>query len=294
ISTTTATGNGNITDLGVPNPTQHGVCWSTSENPTTADSKTEGGAVSATGSFASSITGLTAGTTYYVRAYATNRLGTVYGSDVNFTTDDGDGVTAGEESGPDGNDSSYSGNDDAIPDSIQSFVASMHTNDGNNYVTLSCPDNQSLAGVTALANPHPADSPAHVNFPFQFFEFTIIGVGNGNATTLTIDLPAGSTAAETYWKYGPTPTNNSPHWYEFMYDGTTGAVITSNQIVLHFVDGQRGDDVLTEDGMLVDQGGPGIGTVQVPTLNEWGMIIMGLLLLGSSFWILKRKEQNSL
>ncbi|RKE03279.1 cadherin domain-containing protein [Marinifilum flexuosum] len=86
ITATTATGNGNINDLGIPNPTAHGVCWSTSENPTTADSKDDKGAASATGAYTASITGLTAGTTYYARAFATNNAGTVYGSQVSFTT----------------------------------------------------------------------------------------------------------------------------------------------------------------------------------------------------------------
>ena len=85
ITTTTATGNGNITALGVPNPTQHGVVWSTSADPTIADSKTEDGAVSVTGAFTSDITGLTPGTLYHVRAYATNAAGTSYGEDVTFT-----------------------------------------------------------------------------------------------------------------------------------------------------------------------------------------------------------------
>ena len=84
---TTATGNGNITDLGDPNPTQYGVCWSTSADPTTADTKTEEGASSAIGAFTSTITGLSAGTTYHVRAYATNTAGTAYGDDISFTTD---------------------------------------------------------------------------------------------------------------------------------------------------------------------------------------------------------------
>ena len=87
ITTTTATGNGNITDLGGPNPTQHGVCWSTISNPTISDNKTEEGTASATGAFTSSITGLSPNTTYHVRAYATNAAGTVYGADVSFSTD---------------------------------------------------------------------------------------------------------------------------------------------------------------------------------------------------------------
>ncbi len=84
IGTTTATGNGDITDLGSPAPTQHGVCWSTSTGPTIAGSRTEDGAVSATGAFTSPITGLSHGRKYYVRAYATNTAGTSYGSQVSF------------------------------------------------------------------------------------------------------------------------------------------------------------------------------------------------------------------
>ncbi len=87
IATTTATGNGNITDLGSPNPTQHGVCWSTTADPTIGDSKTTKGAAGSTGAFTSSMTGLSAGTLYHVRAYATNTGGTSYGVDITFTTD---------------------------------------------------------------------------------------------------------------------------------------------------------------------------------------------------------------
>ncbi|MFA8433533.1 MAG: choice-of-anchor D domain-containing protein [Marinifilaceae bacterium] len=86
ITATTATGKGNITALGTPNPTAHGVCWSTSENPTTANSKDDKGAASATGEFTASITGVSARTTYYVRAFATNDAGTVYGNQVSFAT----------------------------------------------------------------------------------------------------------------------------------------------------------------------------------------------------------------
>jgi parallel beta-helix repeat protein len=86
IATTTATGNGNIAALGVPNPTQHGVVWSLSPNPTLSDDKTADGPVNATGAFTSSMTNLMPGTLYYVRAYATNAAGTVYGEEVAFTT----------------------------------------------------------------------------------------------------------------------------------------------------------------------------------------------------------------
>jgi len=72
------------TDGGAP-VTARGVVWSTSQNPTVAlSTKTTDG--SGTGTFTSTITGLTATTKYYVRAYATNAAGTAYGNEVNFTT----------------------------------------------------------------------------------------------------------------------------------------------------------------------------------------------------------------
>jgi len=82
IEPTTATGNGNITALGDPVATQHGHCWNTTGTPTTSDSKTQNGIPGATGAFTSSLTGLTEGTKYYIRAYVTSDTGTFYGSEV--------------------------------------------------------------------------------------------------------------------------------------------------------------------------------------------------------------------
>jgi plastocyanin len=84
ITATTATGGGSVTSDGGGTVLARGVVWSTSANPTISDSKTIDG--TGTGSFVSSLTGLTGGTTYHVRAYATNSAGTGYGSDVSFTT----------------------------------------------------------------------------------------------------------------------------------------------------------------------------------------------------------------
>ncbi|NOU48613.1 MAG: hypothetical protein HOO86_16350, partial [Bacteroidales bacterium] len=97
IAATTATGNGNITSLGVPNPTAYGVCWNTGGTPTTSDSKTDNGAASAIGAFTASMTGLTASTTYHVRAFATNTANTSYGTDVSFTTLSGVPTTQASE-----------------------------------------------------------------------------------------------------------------------------------------------------------------------------------------------------
>ncbi|MBQ6307137.1 MAG: hypothetical protein IJK78_11270 [Bacteroidales bacterium] len=84
IDKNTATGGGNVTADGGATVTARGICWSTSQNPTVDGSHTTDG--TGTGSFTSSMTGLTANTTYYVRAYATNSAGTAYGEQVSFTT----------------------------------------------------------------------------------------------------------------------------------------------------------------------------------------------------------------
>jgi uncharacterized protein (TIGR02145 family) len=81
---TTATSGGDVTSDGGFSITARGVCWSTSPNPVITGSHTLDG--SGTGPFASSLTGLTPNTFYYMRAYATNNIGTAYGNEVSFTS----------------------------------------------------------------------------------------------------------------------------------------------------------------------------------------------------------------
>jgi hypothetical protein len=84
ITSNSTSSGGNATSDGGVSITARGVCWNTTANPTTSDSKTSDG--TGPGSFTSTITLLNPGTTYHVRAYATNIVGTVYGSDLTFTT----------------------------------------------------------------------------------------------------------------------------------------------------------------------------------------------------------------
>jgi len=86
ITTTTATSNDTLTAIGDPNATERGICWGTAANPDTSGSHLAAAGTVATGTFTVDITGLTAGTTYHVRAYAVNADTTVYGADSTFTT----------------------------------------------------------------------------------------------------------------------------------------------------------------------------------------------------------------
>lgn len=86
VQETTATGNGTIINIGAASISQHGHCWDTSLDASTAlATKTTNGSAIA-GAFTSAITGLLEGTTYYTRAYATNLFGTSYGDNVEFHT----------------------------------------------------------------------------------------------------------------------------------------------------------------------------------------------------------------
>ena len=79
-----AVSGGNVTSDGGSPVTERGVCWGTSQNPTTDSDKTIDG--SGSGSFTSTISGLSPNTPYYVRAYATNSIGTAYGAQETFTS----------------------------------------------------------------------------------------------------------------------------------------------------------------------------------------------------------------
>jgi hypothetical protein len=84
ITQTSAISGGNITGDGGDTVIARGVCWNTTGTPTISDSFTSDG--TGTGVFISSLTSLDQMTPYFVRAYATNSVGTAYGSEVIFTT----------------------------------------------------------------------------------------------------------------------------------------------------------------------------------------------------------------
>jgi hypothetical protein len=84
VTGTAATTGGNVASDGGFPVTARGICWATTANPSLAASVTIDG--NGTGEYVSSLNGLTPGTVYHVRAYATNSQGTAYGADISFTT----------------------------------------------------------------------------------------------------------------------------------------------------------------------------------------------------------------
>jgi len=175
--------------------------------------------------------------------------------------DDNDGIDDVEEdAGPNEGDA----NNDGTPDRLQKDVASLQSHDLVDYVRLESSAGTTLSDCKVIVILGLSDSPPEgIDFNNGFFNFSVSDVGPGGSATVTLYLPAGATA-DTYYKYGPTPDLPFDHWYEFMYDGRTGAEIVGNVITLNFVDGERGDDDLEANGIIVDQGGPGTTNEPAP------------------------------
>lgn len=141
VSNNSASCGGNVTSDGGASITERGICYSTSQNPTTSGPK-KVCSTTGTGSFTCNLTGLSSNTTYYIRAYAINSVGTSYGLQQDFTTSGGGGSTtatiilkAGDVWG-DG--SGYQ----MLLDKSHSLYGSTIPSDG--ALSLSCTGNESI------------------------------------------------------------------------------------------------------------------------------------------------------
>jgi hypothetical protein len=170
-------------------------------------------------------------------------------------------LASNEEHGPDGDNPLYDGDGSGTPDCQEDNVASFHTYGGTGYVTLAAPAGTTLQSVEPVDNPSPINTPNGINFPFGFVKFIVTNVIPGSAVTVELHLPPGTTISN-YYKYGPTPLNPMSHWYDFIFDGTTGASISGNIVTLYLVDGLRGDYDLTVNGVIVEPGAPGMVEIQ--------------------------------
>ena len=168
-----------------------------------------------------------------------------------------------EAAGPNGGD----GNQDGIADDQQENVASFPDINGT-YVSLESTTGTRLVNVIAINNPAPNVSPPAIEngsiaFSQGFYSYTLENVPIGGTATITFYLPAGTTV-NSYFKFGRIPNDNLPfpHWYLFNFESKTqtGAEFLDDRVVLHLIDGGRGDNDLIADGIIIDPGGPALIT----------------------------------
>ncbi|MFK5984684.1 MAG: choice-of-anchor D domain-containing protein [Pseudomonadota bacterium] len=166
------------------------------------------------------------------------------------------------------------GNNDAIPDNTQDNVATLLAANSK-YITFITDKTILVKKATSfvdvrLLNTAPADGqPTDANFNYGLYSYSIIlpqGVV-GDGMNIGILLPAGE-QPEKFYKFGPTKDNTSPHWYDFSYDAASltgaqfigdvslqspsGSGLKRNFITVSYIDGQRGDDDLLANGIILN------------------------------------------
>jgi autotransporter-associated beta strand protein len=164
------------------------------------------------------------------------------------------------------------GNFDGIRDSLQENVASLLNLDGenvNDIATIIAKVGAKISGLRSLANPITTATLTSLANPI---EFKVTGLSNGAATTVEYLIAKADQNRNynTYLMFGATADNRTPHAYEFLYDGQTGAELFdtngdgfTDKAVVHFVDGLRGDSDLTVNGEIQDPGAPGVSNTPV-------------------------------
>jgi MBG domain (YGX type)/Bacterial Ig-like domain (group 3)/Putative Ig domain/Dockerin type I domain len=139
--------------------------------------------------------------------------------------------------------------------------------------TITSPNNTTLsASISPTSGVTP---PSGVSFPFGFLTFEIDNLQPGQAADVVIS-GLNTTTINSYYKYGATPANPTPHWYNFLSGeatdsddaSITGMEIVDGNIVLHLVDSARGDDDISKNGAIFDIGGPAIGSVQTSASTQ--------------------------
>ena len=237
VGVNSAIGGGNVTSDGNGSILARGICWSTTNPPYIIDNHTDEG--TEVGSFISTASNLSSNTTYYVRAYVTNSIGTAYGAVVSFTTNSSGTielptVTTGNVT-------------DILP-----YTATFHGNVLDN-------------GGTALQARGFVYGPAHN--PTLEDNFTIDGINEGTFSSTVTGLSATMTY---YVRAYATNVVGTVYGEEvsFVSSPTPPVVTTDDVSAISYTSASCGGNVTYSGGSAVTAKGLCYGLAEHPTIND--------------------------
>jgi hypothetical protein len=111
--------------------------------------------------------------------------------------------------------------------------------------------------------PVPPTSPPNVIFPHGLFSFSTTACTTGSTLAFTFTYPSALHSGSQYWKYGPTSSIPTDHWY------TLPAIIVGRTATFTITDGGLGDDDLIANGIIVSQGGSGASVNDTIFMNQF-------------------------
>jgi hypothetical protein len=129
----------------------------------------------------------------------------------------------------------------------------------------------------------PGSPPKGVVFPYGLFHFVADLCTPGSTVDLTLTLPSPMGPSTEYWKYGPTASDPTDHWY------VLPANVAGNTVTFSITDGGLGDDDLAANGTIEDQGGPGVVSAPIPTLSTLPLLLLAGLVALLGAGLLRRQ-----
>jgi hypothetical protein len=159
-------------------------------------------------------------------------------------------------------------------------------------------DPSTLENLTHVSESElPEEGKPDLEFPHGFFSFTITLPGGQTSAIVTMTFPSPLPVGTQYWKYGPTPSDPTAHWYQLPIGDDDG----DNVITITLFDRGLGDDnVVAPDGVIVDQGAPGIpasvGGEAYPVnklaiLAPW-IALAAAIIAGATIFMRRRRAQS--